>query len=469
MPLMKILLISSNRELRPDPVAPIGLAYLAGALKREGFLVDALDLCFAEDISDSIKRKKEAFQPDAIGLSIRNIDDTIYPNCHSNLAEIEEICLAMKEGFDGPIILGGAGFSLLAEGLMDRVGIDLGIVGEGEDALPRLIRATSSQGDLEGIPGVCQRLPDGRVAIQEIEPTWDLAGSDVKGWEAIDTLRYYRAGGMINIQTKRGCSFRCLYCTYPKIEGSLIRTRPPAEVVDEIEEWIDNQEMNQFYFVDSVFNYPLEHAEAILSEICQRGLKIGWTAYINPRFVPPAFARLMARSGCTGVELGVDSGSNRILQRLRKDFDTGDVSRTIALCQGEGLRCCVSLIFGGPDEDSQSLQETFDLIDSTQANAVIAMVGIRIYPGCAIHELCLEEGRLPQEEPLLEPTFYISSEMSDQEIMGIFKEARKRGNWIVPGDGINFDGSLFQRMRDKDVKGPLWRFVRKRGITGGQP
>jgi radical SAM superfamily enzyme YgiQ (UPF0313 family) len=464
---MKILLISSNRESRPDPVAPIGLACLAGHLKREGFTVDVLDLCFVDDLSETIRRKKKAFQPDAIGLSIRNVDDTIYPGGLSYVPEIEEICLTIKEGFSGPVILGGSGFSLIAKGLMERVGIDLGIVGEGENALPRLLRALSNRREVDGIPGLCRRLPDGSIEIQKIEPTSDFAGLNSKGWENIDTLRYYRAGGMINIQTKRGCSFRCLYCTYPKIEGDLVRTRRPIDVVDEIQEWVDHHGVNQFYFVDSVFNYPLDHAASILDEICRRNLKIGWTAYINPRFVTRAFAGLMARSGCTGVELGVDSGSDRILTKLRKDFDSGDVSKAITLCRDEGLRCCVSMILGGPAEDSRSLHESFDFIDSIGVNAVIAMVGIRIYPGCGIHDLCLDEGRLREEDPLLEPTFYISSDLSEQEIVGIFRQARKRGNWIVPGDGINFDGNLFQRMRDKEVKGPLWRFVRKGGIPVG--
>jgi radical SAM superfamily enzyme YgiQ (UPF0313 family) len=466
--LMKILLISANREITPDPVAPIGLAYLASALEREGFSVGVLDLCFAEEISATIRRKKEAFGPDAIGVSIRNVDSTGFPHGHSYLPEIEEICEAAKERFDGPVILGGAGFSILPKAFMERFGMDFGIVGEGEQVLPVLLRAISRQEGLEAIPGVCRQLPGSRIEIHPIEPAWSLTGLNTKGWEYLEAERYYQRGGMVNIQTKRGCTFQCLYCTYPLSEGTKLRTRPPLEVVDEIEEWTDSHRINQFFFVDSVFNFPLDHAESILSEICRRGLKIGWTAYINPRFVTPSFGRLMAQSGCSGVELGVDSGSNRILKGLRKEFNVEDVRRSIKLCHDERLHCCVSLLLGGPAETPQSLQESLELMDSSEVNAVIANVGIRIYPGCGLHELSLQEEKITEDDSLLEPTFYLSSHLTDRDVAKIFQEARKRGNWIVPGAGINFDSALFQRMRGKKIKGPLWRFVRKKGRSIGR-
>jgi len=365
------------------------------------------------------------------------------------------------------LILGGAGFSLLPEALMKRLGADFGIIGEGEVALPFLLRAIIRKEEMDSYPGICRRLSDGTIKRARIEPAWELRGIDKKGWEKINTARYYRAGGMIGIQTKRGCQSRCLYCTYPGIEGTRVRVRPPFEVVDEIEDWIEGSGIKQFFFVDSVFNYPVEHCESILSEVCRRGLRMGWTAYINPRFLTPDLVRLMARSGCTGVELGVDSGSDRILDNLRKDFSSRDVVRAISLFREERIPSCASLILGGPGESPQSLDESFALMDSCRVNVVFAMVGIRVYPGCALYNLCLEEGRIVDEDTLIEPFFYLSSELGELEIMKIFQEARTRGNWILPGGGINYDEKVLQKLRSRDVKGPLWRFVRKWRISFG--
>jgi len=150
--------------------------------------------------------------------------------------------------------------------------------------------------------------------------------------------------------------------------------------VDEIERHVKDDRIDHFFFVDSVFNVPERHAAAILEEIIRRGLRIGWTAYVTPRSPNVELIGLMARSGCSGIELGIDGGAEATLASLRKGFSVDDIRTFARLAKAARLRTCCSLIFGAPDESAATLDQSFALMDEIAPDAVIAMVGVRIYP-----------------------------------------------------------------------------------------
>src|SRR3972149_594011 len=129
---MQILLISANNEKTPYPVSPIGLAYVASALLKDGHDVKILDLCFAEDIGSSVQQIIASFKPDIIGLSIRNIDNLTYPKSVFYLPAIKSVVDAVKP-MNIPVIVGGSGFALCPEAVLRYLGLEFGIVGEGED------------------------------------------------------------------------------------------------------------------------------------------------------------------------------------------------------------------------------------------------------------------------------------------------------------------------------------------------
>jgi radical SAM superfamily enzyme YgiQ (UPF0313 family) len=127
---MRILLISVNRERMPYPVAPLGLAYIAGALKQAGHDVRAIDLCFSTDIEQDLTRIVEDFSPDAVGISLRNLDNLTYPSSLSYVPELEETVAIVRRRTPAPVVIGGSGFSLAPLPLMQRVDLDFGVVGE---------------------------------------------------------------------------------------------------------------------------------------------------------------------------------------------------------------------------------------------------------------------------------------------------------------------------------------------------
>src|SRR5262249_3211502 len=158
---------------------------------------------------------------------------------------------------------------------------------------------------------------------------------------------YYERGGALNVQTKRGCYFECVFCSYPLIEGSKVRMRTPAAVVDEIQEVRAEHGVRHWFFVDNIFNAPIRHAKQICEEIVRPELDVEWSGYLNPKFIDAELCALMSRSGCKAIEFGTDAGSPSMIANFKKEFDVDDLRRTSRLCHEHGLKFCHSLIFGG--------------------------------------------------------------------------------------------------------------------------
>jgi len=454
---MQILLISANRERMPYPVAPLGLAYIAGALLAEGHDVRAIDLCFSEDIESDLTQILQDFPPDVIGISLRNLDNLTYPPSISYLPELEETIAIIRRCTAAPIVIGGSGFSLAPLPLMQRLKVDFGIVGEGEGSMVELVQRVEQGASFDRIPGVLIRGND------EFLPPIPLDSFDIPARRVLDNERYLKEGGMANIQTKRGCPFNCIYCTYPLLEGKRVRVRDVGEVVRELKDLQTEQGVDYCYFVDDIFNYPPDYTDALLREMIAQGVKMKWTAFVNPRFLTPEITALMAEAGCQGVEMGVDSGSSKILRLYGKGFETQDIINASQHCRGADLNFALYLLLGGPGEDEATLHDTFALMDRLDPTAVIIMVGIRIYPHTPLREMAVQEGVIKEDDDLLEPRFYISPLLGsggpERLIELVTEGAMGRRGWIVPGLEINISPPLMEGIRKFGFRGPLWELA----------
>lgn len=451
---MRILLISVNRERMPYPVAPLGLAYIAGALKQAGHDVRAVDLCFSTAIEDDLTQIVEDSHPDAIGISLRNLDNLTYPSSLSYLPELEETAAIVRRLTPAPLVIGGSGFSLAPLPLMQRVDLDFGVVGEGEESMAELVGRLEEGVSPQGIPGVLIK------GEKRFVPPQPLASFHAPDRSILDNARYLKEGGMANLQTKRGCPFDCIYCTYPLLEGKKCRMRAVQEVVQELKELQTGHGADYIYFVDDIFNYPPDYTAALCQEMLAQEAAAKWTAFVNPRFLTAELCALMARAGCQGLELGIDTGSAKMLQAYGKGFEKEDIARASKHCQEAGLPFAVYLLLGGPGEDEATLQESFALMDRISPTAVIVMQGIRIYPHTGLQEIAIQEGLIAQADDLLEPRFYISPLIGPERLIeAITEAAMARQGWIVPGLEINISAPLMEGMRKFGLRGPLWELA----------
>lgn len=450
---MRVLLVSPNVEPLPDPVFPIGLAHMAAALRKNGIQHQVLDLCFVEDYEVAIESAIISFQPDIIGLSLRNVDNVSYPNYVSYLPFYRKIVQCIREKSQAPIVLGGSGFSLLPGPIFEYLSADFGIVGEGEIPFVKLISDLDRK-EAIGQPMESGNMDDRGGIIEDLDrlPIPDRSG--------FDNEAYLTWGGMGNIQTKRGCPFRCIYCTYPIVEGKNTRLRSPKLVCDEIENMLEHGTDNLF-FVDNAFNHPIDHAESICVEIINRKLPIKWSCYANPKFITRKLIELMIAAGCSGLEFGSDAANDIMLINLGKNFTVGDLRSASIICRQSGISLCHSLLLGGPGETMETVNQTLDTVLDMSPTAAICMIGIRVFPKTRLSLTAMEEGMIGPEEDFLKPVFYMSPHVQNEIVPFIEKFSKENRTWIFPGLNININVELQKKLRRFGIKGPLWEYMKR--------
>jgi radical SAM superfamily enzyme YgiQ (UPF0313 family) len=454
---MKILLLSVNREKMPYPVFPLGLAYLAEALKEEGYKTEVLDLCFSQEPSRDLRDTLQRFQPDLVGLSLRNLDNLTYPTSVSYLKEVEEVIQVCRQSSSAKLIIGGSGFSLAPKELIEHFDVDFGIIGEGEKIFLQLAKSLEKEDSVS---------PSSHLLIKGHSFPVSMSGARVFPIKAPDrslfeTRRYLEKGGMGNIQTKRGCPFSCIYCTYPLLEGKEVRLRKTEEVVEELRKLTQEEGVDYVYFVDDIFNYPTSNAEALCREMIRSKVDIKWSAFVNPSFLNENLSQWMKEAGCVGIEFGTDSGSARMLKNYRKSFTVEDIVQSSQCCSKLEINHCHYLLFGGPGEDEETIEESFQLMDRLDPTAIIAMLGIRIYPGTEMERIALSQGVIHNDSDLIYPHFYISPALGGRLEDIVKEKALERNRWIVPGLEINISQNLMEGIRRFRIRGPLWELVGK--------
>ena len=452
---MRVLLISPNIEMLPDPVFPIGLAFLSSALKSAGIEVRCLDLCFQENIEEALQTSILDFSPQAIGLSLRNIDNVAYPDYVSYLPFYKKVINHCRQLSSSPILLGGSGYTLLPKAILHFLEADGGIAGEGEEAFPKVLQAFSQE-TTPNIPGFISRDHEDSFGLARIRNLDSLPSPD---WDSLDLRKYFNRGGMGNLQTKRGCHFSCIYCTYPLIEGHADRFRPVEKIAAEAEDLVQRGVENAF-IVDNIFNVPVAHAQKVCRTFIERRIPLQWSCYAHPAYFTPSLAEDMKRAGCTGVEFGTDSGSPSVLAKLGKDFAPEYIRQATQTAQEAGLEVCHSLSLGAPGETEETLEETFRLMEEISPTAVIAMVGLRIFPGTGLADLAEEEGLISPQSNFLTPIFYIAPAVKNKVVEIARQRAALHPNWIFPGLNINVSLRLQSKLRKIGVKGPLWEHMK---------
>lgn len=451
---MKIQLISVNRERMPFPVFPLGLAYIAKALREEGHQIEVMDLCFSQEVPVDLKNTLYRFRPDLIGISLRNLDNLTYPTSISYLKEVEEVVGICRQSSSSRLVIGGSGYSLAPKELLQYLNVDFGIVGEGEEVFLQLVRSLE-RGDLIS-PSPCLLMKEKPFPpLIEGARVFPLPSPDRSFFE---THRYLEEGGMGNIQTKRGCPFSCIYCTYPLLEGKKVRLRKTEEVVEEIHHLVE-EGVDYIYFVDDIFNYPPSYAEALCREIVRRKCDVKWSAFVNPGFLNETLLQWMKEAGCVGIEFGTDSGSPRMLENYKKSFTQEDIIQSSKICSKWMVNHCHYLLFGGPGEEEETIEESFHLMDQLDSTALIAMLGIRIYPGTEMERISLSQGVIHEDSNLINPHFYISPALGGRLGEMIQEKALARKRWIVPGLEINISQNLIEQIRRFRIRGPLWELV----------
>jgi radical SAM superfamily enzyme YgiQ (UPF0313 family) len=400
-----------------------------------------------------------------VAFGIRNLDNcwAFAPKMYFN--EVRELAETVRECFQGPLILGGTGFSVSPHGWMSRLKATCGVIGEGERAFPEVLARLEAGRPLEGIDGVITAprsdVPIAALSARAVERLSELP---LPAHDLCNYAAYVKGGGFVGVQTKRGCPFQCIYCIYPQLEGRRYRLRSPEAVIQEIEDVAVRSKVRHFFFVDSVFNDPREHALAICRELGRRHLPVRWSAYCNPAGFDAELARAMKQAGCDAVEFGQDVASAKMLEALRKPFGQAETRIALQAARDAGLPFVLYLLFGGPGETWADVEDTQNFLNGcAPAHAVFATFGIRVYEGTLLAQIAVREGQVKPDHDLFEPAYYLSPGLADRTIENLDRIARRRPEWTSPADWRKFSVRLGQKVTVMFKVRPQWKYIRYYG------
>ena len=461
-----VLLVNTNR-IRP-PIAPLALDYLGAALTAEGHAVRLLDLCMAGPPETAMRNAFRAARPDLVAVSFRNTDDCYFASGQSFHEVLKNDVALLRAHYDGPIVVGGCGFSLMPVRLLELCGADYGVCGDGEPALSALLQTVLAGGAMSNVPGLVWQ--ENGAWRRNGRAQADLDSLRLGARALVDNRAYFEQGGQSGIETKRGCPGQCIYCADPVIKGATLRARPLDDVVAECRALLDTG-IDHLHLCDSEFNIPESHALALCQTLSDKGLgrKLRWYAYAAPMPFPAELAQAARRAGCVGINFGADSACKRMLRRLGRNYDCAQLAATVKACREAGIVCMYDLLLGAPGETRQSVRETIETMKRIGPDRVGISLGVRVYPGTP---LARELTREPVPDGLtgdpdgLEPAFYMSPELGDEPTAFVRERIGGDERFLLPvgkdAQDYNYnDNTVLEEAIESGHRGAYWDILRR--------
>lgn len=358
---------------------PMWLAYAAGYAEKFGNEIDFIDAP-ADDLSaDQVTTRLQRFTPALV------VVETSTPSIYADVGFCEQI----KNALPGAIvILAGTHVSALpAESLQLGEHVDAAAVGEYDITIKETADALKNRTSLREVSGLCLREPAGPffTGKRELKSELDdlpFVSSIYKRF--LQVKNYFNPNAifpMVTITTSRGCPYRCTFCVYPQtMMGHKLRTRSIKNVVDEIEYIVGSfPEVKSIFFEDDTFPANKNRCVQICEEIIRRKITISWTA--NARAdIDYETMRIMRRAGCRCLCVGFESGSQALLDNIKKNITVANAHAFMAAAGKAGLLIHGCFIVGHPGETLETMAETLHLALQLKLESV-QFYPVMIYPG----------------------------------------------------------------------------------------
>jgi len=393
---MRILLIHPSNlkvyekmDKKGSKTPPIGIMYLAGVLRKNGYNVEILDaeadsLTLDQTVSSSLKH-----DPDLIGIT-----------CTTPLIEsATEISKKIKEQKPGTVtVLGGPHITALPQETLEQPSIDYIVCGEGELTLLELVQALERSKPVETIRGI--GFKRGRESIinpprQLIE---DLNSLPFPARDLVPKERYVHMvfgprEPFTVIVSSRGCPFQCIFCASNITFGKRARFRTPTNVADEIEDAMHRLNIARFVFSDDTFTLNKRRTIEICKEIMRRRLDISFVCSSRVDTIDEERLRYLKKAGCFMVTYGVESGDDGILNKIKKGITVSQSRRAIELTRKYGLKTIASYMIGNVGETRETVEKTLKLAGLLKTD--VAQFSIATpFPGTEFWRIAKEEGRI---------------------------------------------------------------------------
>ena len=428
---MRVLLIATNRHsrlqnrLNAQPM-PIGLAYIAGHLDHDRHEVKVLDLMFSDDHLADVEAAVKEFQPQMVGMSVRNLSNHSYMNTVWALPISKEVIDRIRSLSNAVIVCGGPAFSIMPKECFEYLGCDIGLAGDAGETFASLAESLEiGEPSYFDLPGLVYR-KDGQTHSNEGYCTSEFAKPP--RLEDLDMDRYNKAGFGIGILTKLGGFYYPTNASEAQINESGWRViRPIDEVVAEVTSMKQRFNMKKVFFVENGFNLPLDHAKSLCSAIIESDVNIRWNTCLAPFDCDTELISLMKDAGCGLVMMVNRSGNPGDIGSMVEENEA--LAQVCRMCDDGGLHYNLGKQFGEPGETRESVENKLNFLRSVNPALASLRVGVSVMPGTEVAIMAQKEGLIKDESELVKPTFYIADEVKDWIVDYLKEQTDKEPRW----------------------------------------
>jgi radical SAM superfamily enzyme YgiQ (UPF0313 family) len=371
---------------------PLGLAYLAAVLQRDGHQVRVIDAAVLNLSDEQIAGEVRQFHPHLIGIT------TLTPRYRIALS----LASKLKAEFDVPILIGGSHVTALPEETMRNRCFDFAAVGEGETTMVELARAMEKHQDLSKVKGIVYRQGD-EVVMTESRPLIDdLDTIPFPARDLLPSLGKYRPSPasykrlpQATMMTSRGCPYRCAFCDR-SVFGNRARTRTARNVVDEMELLVTKYGAREIRFWDDIFNIDQQRVIDICEEVLSRKLDVPWTCLARANHMNAQVLEAMAKAGCWQVDYGIESGNQTILNGIVKGQTLDQVERVVKMTRKAGIGVRGFFMLALPGETESTMRDTIQFAKRLDLTSAVFHVTTP-FPGTDLFNIARETGELRPE------------------------------------------------------------------------
>jgi radical SAM superfamily enzyme YgiQ (UPF0313 family) len=387
----RVLLAKPDLSFGIEISPPLGLCYLAAAAREAGHEPRILDLRIPGQGEDAFDRALRDGRPDVVGFSAFSYE----ADAARRLARrVRDALPAAKVLVGGPLASADPELAL-AEGA-----VDVAVLGEGERTLVELLARFADGRGAAGVPGTAVR--DGGVTVTPIvEYVDDLDALPLPAWDLIDVEAYFRVPrqgflykhrNYFPVFSSRGCPFRCIYCH--NVFGKKFRPRSAESVLGEIEILVRRHGVREIHFIDDIFNFRKERAEAILQGILDRGfrLALSYPNGIRGDLLDEPFIDLMKRAGTYKVSVAIESGTERMQRLMRKNLKFGAAREAIRHLVRRRILTHAFFMAGFPTETREEARATAAFARTIDAHSASFFI-VNPFQGTELAAMAAAKGR----------------------------------------------------------------------------
>ncbi|MCJ7504915.1 B12-binding domain-containing radical SAM protein, partial [Candidatus Bathyarchaeota archaeon] len=388
---------------------PLGLCYVAAVLEKQGYdvfvynadyrpgsqLVSASGMSARyEDYLRTLGDKKHSLwkdiegvirscSPDIVGISVMTAK---YGSALNVSRLVKEICP------DTPVVWGGVHPTILPDESMRNPDVDFVVRGEGEYTFLNLVENLREPDKVLGIT----YKHDGKVVHNQDRPLiGDLDELPFPAKHLVMEKENLSPDAFGNIFASRGCPYSCVFCASHKVWGRKVRFRSPGNVIQEIKEVRNAFKTRRFSFEDDTFALDRKRVDDICDLFIKEDLGVKWVVETRANLIKDGLVKKMKHAGCEEITIGVESGDEQTLKRIKKGITVEQVRNANKILKDNKMKLSAFFLIGFPWETRKEIDKTVSLMKEIDPRTAIISV-VTPYPGTELYEVCVSEGLMPK-------------------------------------------------------------------------